>query len=43
MAQAYPDIQVDGVDLDEQAVAVARANTEKAGVADRVRFRELSG
>jgi len=43
MAQAYPDIQVDGVDLDEQAIAAARANAEKAGVADRVRFRELSG
>lgn len=43
MAQAYPLIEVDGVDLDEQAIAAARANAERAGVADRVRFRELTG
>jgi cyclopropane fatty-acyl-phospholipid synthase-like methyltransferase len=38
MAQAYPKITVDGVDLDQDAIGAARANAERAGVADRVRF-----
>jgi SAM-dependent methyltransferase len=38
MAQAYPKIVVDGLDLDEDAIAVAQRNGEQAGVADRVRF-----
>jgi SAM-dependent methyltransferase len=48
MAQAYPDIDVHGVDLDSDAISAARKNAEQAGVADRVRFSatdaaELSG
>lgn len=38
MARAYPTIAVDGLDLDEDAIAAARGNAEQAGVADRVRF-----
>ena len=38
MAQAYPNINVDGVDLDHDAITAARRNAERAGVADRVRF-----
>jgi predicted O-methyltransferase YrrM len=38
MAQAYPNISVDGVDLDHAAISAARRNAEQAGVADRVRF-----
>jgi predicted O-methyltransferase YrrM len=38
MAQAYPNISVDGVDLDHNAINAARGSAERAGVADRVRF-----
>ena len=38
MAQAYPNINVDGVDLDRDAISAARRNAKRAGVADRVRF-----
>ena len=38
MAQAYPNINVDGLDLDHDAIGAARRNSERAGVADRVRF-----
>jgi predicted O-methyltransferase YrrM len=38
MAQAYPDINVDGVDLDRDAISAARQNAKRAGVADRVMF-----
>ena len=38
MAQAYPSITVDGLDLDSDAISAARRNAERAGVADRVRF-----
>lgn len=38
MAQAYPSIHVDGVDLDSDAIAAARQNAERTGVADRVTF-----
>jgi len=38
MAQAYPHINVDGLDLDHDAISAARSNAERAGVADRVRF-----
>jgi SAM-dependent methyltransferase len=37
-AQAYPRITVDGFDLDESAIAVARQHAEEAGVGDRVTF-----
>jgi SAM-dependent methyltransferase len=38
LAQAYPNINVDGLDLDRDAIGAARRNAERAGVADRVRF-----
>jgi SAM-dependent methyltransferase len=38
IAQAYPTALVDGFDLDEPSVELARANAAAAGVAERVRF-----
>jgi SAM-dependent methyltransferase len=38
IAEAYPTVLVDGFDLDEASIAVARANAADHGVADRVRF-----
>lgn len=38
IAQAYPDVEVDGYDVDEPSIAAARRHAEDAGVADRVRF-----
>jgi predicted O-methyltransferase YrrM len=38
MAQAYPHITVDGIDLDHDAISAARGNAERARVADRVTF-----
>jgi 2-polyprenyl-3-methyl-5-hydroxy-6-metoxy-1,4-benzoquinol methylase len=38
MAQAYPKINVHGVDLDHDAIDAARKNAQQAGVADRVTF-----
>jgi SAM-dependent methyltransferase len=38
IARAYPRVRVDGLDLDEASVALARRNLEGSGVEDRVRF-----
>ena len=38
MAQAYPLIQVDGFDLDPDAIAAARRHAERSGVSGRVSF-----
>ena len=38
IARAYPDARVDGYDLDEASIDLARANAADYGVADRVRF-----
>ena len=38
IARAYPKARVDGFDLDEPSVELARANAERAGLADRVSF-----
>ena len=38
LALAYPDVLVDGFDLDDASIADARRNALEAGVADRVRF-----
>ncbi len=38
LARAYPSIVVDGYDLDERSIALARANAAAAGLDDRVRF-----
>jgi 2-polyprenyl-3-methyl-5-hydroxy-6-metoxy-1,4-benzoquinol methylase len=41
LASAYPNLTVDGFDLDEPAVERARRNAEAEGVADRVRFHAV--
>lgn len=38
IARAYPNVTVDGFDLDESSISLARANAEAAGVAERVTF-----
>jgi 2-polyprenyl-3-methyl-5-hydroxy-6-metoxy-1,4-benzoquinol methylase len=38
LARAYPEVAVDGYDVDEASVELARANAEAAGLSDRVRF-----
>ncbi len=38
IAKAYPDARVDGYDVDEASIDLARANAVAAGVADRVTF-----
>jgi SAM-dependent methyltransferase len=38
IAKAYPDARVDGYDVDEASIDLARANAAAAGVADRVAF-----
>lgn len=38
MALAYPNVTVEGVDLDTASIAAARAHADQQGVADRVRF-----
>ena len=39
IAQAYPNVRVDGFDLDEASVREATANAKTAGVGDRVTFQ----
>jgi SAM-dependent methyltransferase len=36
IARAYPKVRVDGFDLDEASIALARANVTEAGLGDRV-------
>jgi SAM-dependent methyltransferase len=45
IARAYPHVTVDGFDLDELSIEIARQNASRAGVADRVRFeaRDAAG
>lgn len=43
IAQAYPNILVDGFDIDEASMVVAREHARNAGVDDRVRFRNIDG
>jgi 2-polyprenyl-3-methyl-5-hydroxy-6-metoxy-1,4-benzoquinol methylase len=38
IARGYPAVTVDGFDMDEAAIALARTNASEAGVADRVGF-----
>jgi len=38
IARAYPTVAVDGFDLDEASIDLARKNADASGVADRVRF-----
>lgn len=39
IAQAYPNVQVDGFDLDDASVRAAQANADAAGLAGRVHFQ----
>lgn len=39
ITQAYPKVQVDGLDVDEESIATARANADLEGVSDRVSFQ----
>lgn len=41
IAKAYPDATVDGFDVDEPSVEMARRNAAAEGVSDRVRFRSV--
>jgi SAM-dependent methyltransferase len=43
LAQAYPGLRVDGFDVDEPSIRLARANADQAGVAERVRFHDADG
>jgi predicted O-methyltransferase YrrM len=38
MAQTYPHISVEGIDLDHDVISAAHRHAERAGVADRVQF-----
>jgi 2-polyprenyl-3-methyl-5-hydroxy-6-metoxy-1,4-benzoquinol methylase len=38
LARAYPNIHVDGFDLDQLSVQLAKENAQAEGVADRVKF-----
>lgn len=38
MAQSYPNVLVDGFDLDDASIELARANAQAAGLAGRVTF-----
>jgi 2-polyprenyl-3-methyl-5-hydroxy-6-metoxy-1,4-benzoquinol methylase len=38
LARSYPKITVDGFDVDEPSIEIARGNAKEAGVGDRVRF-----
>ncbi len=38
IAKAYPDVTVDGFDLDESSILLAHENARRAGVGDRVTF-----
>lgn len=43
LAQAYPGLQVDGFDIDEPSIQLARSNAEQAGVSERARFHNADG
>jgi SAM-dependent methyltransferase len=38
LAEAFPEVRIDGVDLDEPSLVAARRTAMRAGVADRVTF-----
>ena len=42
-AMAYPDVTVDGADISEDALAVARINVDHHGLADRITLRHSDG
>jgi SAM-dependent methyltransferase len=43
IARAYPEVRVDGFDLDEGSVVLAERNAKEAGVSDRVSFEVRDG
>lgn len=43
LARAYPNVTVDGFDLDENSIEIAIRNATEAGVADRVTFDARDG
>jgi SAM-dependent methyltransferase len=43
IAKAYPKVSIDGLDLDETSIAIARRNATEAAVTDRVRFEVRDG
>ena len=43
LARAYPELRVDGFDVDDPSIELARANAEETAVADRVRFHNVNG
>ena len=43
IAEAYPNLTIDGYDIDEASVLAAREHATKAGVADRVAFHHVDG
>jgi 2-polyprenyl-3-methyl-5-hydroxy-6-metoxy-1,4-benzoquinol methylase len=43
LARAYPELQVDGFDVDDPSIELARANAADAGLSDRVRFHNANG
>jgi 2-polyprenyl-3-methyl-5-hydroxy-6-metoxy-1,4-benzoquinol methylase len=43
LAKAYPNITVDGFDLDEPSLEIASRNAKEAGVGDRVQFEARDG
>jgi ribosomal protein L3 glutamine methyltransferase len=42
-AMAYPDVTVDGADLSEDALGVARINVDKHGLAERITLMQSDG
>jgi ribosomal protein L3 glutamine methyltransferase len=42
-AMCYPDVQVDAADISADALAVARINVDKHGLADRIRLVQSDG
>lgn len=38
IARAYPNVEIDGYDLDDASIAVAQRDADAAGVGDRARF-----
>ena len=42
-AMAYPDVTVDGADISEDALAVARTNVDQHGLADRITLLRSDG
>lgn len=43
IAKAYPGLTVDGYDIDEASMVVAREHARESGVGDRVRFHHVDG